>query len=135
MLILFAASFLAATVIPAQSEAVLAGLHMAGHHNTALLVMVATTGNVLGACTNWLLGGYLMHFKDRRWFPVKEKSLDRASRSYQRWGVWTLLLSWVPVIGDPLTLVAGIFRTHFLLFVVLVTIGKLARYLAIVAVF
>ena len=135
LLLLFAASLLAATIIPAQSEAVLVGLHLTGNYSPALLIAVATCGNVLGASINWLLGRYLEHFKTHRWFPVKEAALDRAARTYQRYGVWTLLLSWVPIIGDPLTVIAGLLRTPFPLFLLLVTIGKLARYIAVVAAF
>ncbi len=135
LLALFASSLLAATIIPAQSEVVLAGLHQTGDYSPALLIAVATCGNVLGACINWLLGRYLEYFKNRRWFPMKEAALDRAARIYHRYGVWTLLLSWVPVIGDPLTVIAGLLRTPFPLFLLLVTIGKLARYVAVVAVF
>lgn len=129
---LFALSFLAATIFPAQSELVLAGLHLTGKYTSFLLVGIATLGNVLGACVNWLLGYYLMRFKDRKWFPIKERMLAKATYFYQKWGVWVLLLSWVPIIGDPLTLVAGIFRTNFFLFFVLVTLGKVARYIAVV---
>ena len=135
LLLLFAASLLAATIVPAQSEAVLAGLALAGNHSLVVLVAVATLGNVLGACINWLLGRYLEHFKNKRWFPVKEAALDKAARTYQCYGVWSLLLSWVPIIGDPLTVIAGLLRTPFPLFVLLVTIGKLARYVAVVVVF
>ena len=112
LLMLFAASFLAATIIPAQSEVVLLGLHLTGKHSPILLVSVATVGNVLGSCVNWLLGRYLVHFQHRRWFPVNEAALNRATRTYQRFGVWTLLFAWVPFIGDPLTVIAGIMRTH-----------------------
>lgn len=135
LLFLFTASLLAATIFPAQSEAVLVGLYLTGNYSPTLLIAVATCGNVLGACINWLLGRYLEHFKNRRWFLVKEAALDRAARTYQRYGVWTLLLSWVPIIGDPLTVIAGLLRTPFLIFLLLVTIGKLARYISVVAVF
>ena len=129
---LFLTALLAATVLPAQSELVLAGLHLAGTHGRFVLVAVATVGNVLGSTINWLLGRYLMHFQDRRWFPIRGRVLERARHFYQRWGVWTLLLAWIPIIGDPLTLVAGIFRTSLWVFLPLVTIGKAARYLGIV---
>jgi len=129
---LFLAALLAATVLPAQSEFALAGLHLAGAHNQYILVAVATAGNVLGSLLNWLLGRYLVHFRHRRWFPVKERSLERSTRIYERWGVWTLLLAWTPIIGDPLTFVAGIFGTSLWVFLPLVTIGKAARYLVIV---
>jgi len=128
LVILFASALLAATIFPAQSEMVLAGLHVAGNYSKWLLLIVATTGNVLGSVINWLLGRYLIHFQDRKWFPIKGRALDKSAAIYQKYGVWTLLLAWMPFIGDPLTLVAGIFRTNILLFLILVTIGKAGRY-------
>lgn len=130
---LFTVSFLAATILPLQSEAVLAGLYLSGNYNAAILLLTATAGNVLGACVNWWLGRHLQKFKDKRWFPVSKKALARARLIYRRYGVWTLLLAWVPFIGDPLTIIAGILRTPFWLFVTLVTIGKAGRYYAILA--
>lgn len=133
ILLLFTAAFLAATIIPAQSEAVLIGLLMKGEHTVMTLVLVATVGNVLGSCVNWWLGRFLEHYKNRRWFPVTPDALDRASRTYQRYGIWTLMFAWVPIIGDPLTVVAGVLRVPFALFVLFVTIGKAARYIALAA--
>ena len=130
---LFTVAFLAATILPLQSEAVLAGLYLSGNYNAALLLFTATAGNVLGACVNWWLGRHLQRFKDKRWFPVSKKLLARARIIYRRYGVWTLLLAWVPFIGDPLTIIAGILRTPFWLFAVLVTFGKAGRYYAILA--
>ena len=132
---LFSAALLGATIVPAQSEVILAGMHMAGTHSTPTLVLVATAGNVLGSVVNWLLGRYLIHFRDRRWFPVKASLIDRATTWYRKWGVWSLLLAWAPFIGDPLTLVAGILRENFWVFLLLVTIGKAARYVALVVAF
>lgn len=129
---LFLSAFVAATILPAQSELVLAGLHATQSLPTALLVAVATLGNVLGSFVNWCIGRYLIHFRTRRWFPVKAAAIDRASRWYHRWGCWSLLLAWVPIIGDPLTLVAGVLREKLWIFLVLVTIGKAARYVAII---
>jgi membrane protein YqaA with SNARE-associated domain len=134
LLFLFSISFLAATILPAQSEIVLAGLHLKQAAHPVWLFLVATTGNVLGSCVNWLLGRYARHFQNRKWFPVKPKALERASNLYQKYGVWTLLLAWTPFIGDPLTVVAGVLRTPFLVFVALVTIGKAARYASILIV-
>ena len=88
-------------------------------------------GNVLGSVVNWALGRWLAHFSDRRWFPIDERAYARAAGWYNRFGVWSLLLAWVPVIGDPLTAVAGALRVPFLRFVALVTFGKAARYVFI----
>lgn len=129
---LFLAAFLAATIVPAQSEAALVALHLSERFPVAELVAVATIGNVLGSMLNWLLGRYLLHFRDRRWFPVKPETIDNATRWYGRWGVWSLLLAWVPIIGDPLTVAAGILRTNPWLFLTLVTFGKFGRYVTVV---
>lgn len=131
---LFAAAFLAATVLPAQSEALLSGLLLSGAYPTTLLLAVASFGNILGSIVNWLLGRGIQHFKDKAWFPAGQASLDRASRWYGRYGRWTLLLSWVPVIGDPLTVVAGVLREPFWSFLLLVAIAKFGRYAALSAV-
>ena len=125
---LFFAAFGAATLLPMQSEAVLVGLMISGHYSLWLLLGVATIGNVLGSVVNWLLGRSVERFKDRRWFPVSPRHLEKARTHYQRWGHWSLLLSWVPIIGDPLTLVAGVMREPFWRFLVLVTLAKGARY-------
>ncbi len=130
---LFLAAFLAATLIPAQSEAVLSGLILAGLQPVSLLVLVATIGNVLGSTVNWLVGRGLERFKTRPWFPVRAESLARAQALYRRFGYWSLLLAWVPIIGDPLTLVAGALREPFWRFLLLVTLGKAARYLVLAA--
>lgn len=132
LLSLFIVSFLAATILPAQSEFAIVGLKIAGNSNSASLIIVATLGNVLGALVNWLLGRYLMHFKSRKWFPIKQKMVEKATQFYQKWGIWSLLLAWMPFIGDPLTLVAGILRANIWIFLLLVTIGKATRYAMIV---
>ncbi len=129
----FLSAFLAATLLPAQSEMVLAGAHLAYPGHVWLFVGVATFGNVLGAVVNWLLGRYLIRFKNRKWFPIRKHALQRATGFYQKYGIWTLLLAWMPIIGDPLTLVAGVFRTQFIPFVILVSIGKAGRYIGVVA--
>lgn len=92
------------------------------------VVLVAGSGNTLGSCVNWLLGLGIEHFRHRRWFPVKEKDLDRAQAWFQHYGVWSLLLAWMPLIGDAVTVVAGVMRVRFWLFLVLVAVGKFARY-------
>lgn len=130
---LFFAAFLAATLIPAQSESVLTGLIMAGGQPVAALVAAASLGNILGSVVNWLAGRGVERFRGRRWFPASEPQLQRARRHYARFGYWSLLLAWVPIIGDPLTLAAGIMREPLWRFLLLVSIGKISRYLALAA--
>lgn len=132
---LFLLSLIAATLLPAQSEIAVATMHGVGGYSPLGLVVVATAGNVLGSTINWAMGRFLLHYRDRRWFPVSHAHLDRATRWYHRFGVWSLLLAWLPVVGDPLTLVAGILRVPLPVFLALVTVGKTARYAAIVAAF
>ncbi|MER2018324.1 YqaA family protein [Pseudomonas simiae] len=131
---LFFAAFGAATLLPLQSEAVLVGLLLSRHYSLWLLLGIATLGNVLGSVVNWWLGRWVEHFKTRRWFPVSDKQLDKARNHYERWGHWTLLLSWVPIIGDPLTLVAGVMREPLWRFLLLVTLAKSVRYGVLAAV-
>lgn len=130
---LFIAAFAAATLLPLQSEAVLSALLLAGTQPAWALLLVATLGNVLGSLLNWLLGRYIERWRNARWFPASGEQLDRARRSYARWGRWSLLLSWVPVIGDPLTLVAGVMREPLWRFLLLVTLAKGGRYLVLAA--
>ncbi|RON10039.1 hypothetical protein BK659_09040 [Pseudomonas brassicacearum] len=125
---LFFAAFGAATLLPLQSEAVLVGLLLNGQYWLWLLLGVATVGNVLGSLVNWWLGRGIERFRERRWFPVSPDHLERARVHYQRYGHWSLLLSWVPIIGDPLTLVAGVMREPVGRFLLMVTFAKGARY-------
>lgn len=128
---LFAAAFLAATIVPAQSESVLVALLATGTLPAWSLVAVASVGNVLGSILNWWLGGQVERFKSRRWFPVSEEALAKAQASYAKWGRWSLLLSWVPIIGDPITVAAGVMRERLAVFAALVGIAKTARYVAL----
>ncbi|MGJ8626711.1 MAG: YqaA family protein [Sulfitobacter sp.] len=130
---LFASALIAATILPMQSEAVLVGLLVAGDHSVTLLLVVATIGNVLGSIINWTLGRFALRFKDRRWFPASDQQLARAQDWYQHYGRWSLLGSWVPIVGDPLTVVAGILREPLWSFLILVTLAKAARYLVLAA--
>lgn len=129
---LFLVAFVAATLIPVQSEAVLVALVLTGDHAVWALLVVATAGNVLGSVVNWALGRFLMRYSDRRWFPVSPRSLDRAGQWYRRWGYPSLLGAWLPVIGDALTLAAGVMREPLWRFVLIVTVSKGARYLVLV---
>lgn len=126
---LFLAAFGAATLLPLQSEAVLVGLLLTGKYPVWALLTVATTGNVLGSVVNWLLGRYIERWRHKRWFPLSDDKLERAQRAYQRFGQWSLLISWAPVIGDPLTVLAGVMREPFLRFLLLVLIAKAGRYI------
>ncbi len=132
---LFFVAFLAATIFPAQSEAVLIGLLSTKSYSTALLLAVASLGNILGSLLNWWLGRRIEDFKDKKWFPVKEEGLLKAQRFYMKYGRWSLLLSWLPFIGDPMTVVAGVMRERLWIFLSLVTIAKVGRYVSLVALY
>ncbi|WP_029075678.1 YqaA family protein [Kaistia adipata] len=129
---LFLAALAAATILPMQSEAALVALLVGGYSPFWLLV-VASAGNILGSLVNWFLGRGIAHYRDRRWFPVKPEALARAEGWYRRYGKWSLLLSWAPVIGDPLTVVAGVLREPLPVFLLLVAIAKIGRYLVLAA--
>lgn len=130
-LILFSSAFLAATILPFYSEVVLFAMIRVGEP-AGLLLAVATLGNTLGAVVNWVLGRYLLHFQHKKWFYFKPAQIEKMQAWFQRYGVWSLLLAWMPVGGDPLTLVAGIMRVNLWLFIVLVGIGKSLRYVAVI---
>lgn len=127
--LLFLSAFGAATLLPLQSEAVLMTLLVQGMSNPFYLLLVATVGNVLGSCVNWWLGLKIEHYKDKKWFPVSEPRLQQAQQIYHKYGFYSLLLSWVPIIGDPITLIAGLMKEHFGRFLLIVTIAKVGRYL------
>ena len=129
--LLFLSAFGAATLLPLQSEAVLVGLLAQAQYPVWLLVAVASLGNILGSCVNWWLGLKVEQYKNRKWFPVSEQKMLQAQGIYQKYGFWSLLLSWVPVIGDPITLIAGLLKENFVRFVVMVSIAKIGRYLLV----
>jgi membrane protein YqaA with SNARE-associated domain len=87
------------------------------------LVVVATVANLPGSLVNWMLGRFSSALRDCRWFPIDDQLYRRATDWVARYGVWSLLLSWLPVIGDPLTVVAGALRVGLLRFILLVSIG------------
>lgn len=128
---LFLAAFLAATLLPAQSELLLAALVAGAGHPLAVLIAVASAGNVLGSVVNWWIGRSAARLEGRAWFPLDRHRTARAEGWYRRWGRWSLLLSWMPVVGDPLTLVAGLLREPLASFLLLVALAKTGRYLAV----
>ena len=128
---LFAAAFAAATLLPMQSEALLAYRLTDPVLSAWGLIGVAILGNVLGSVVNWVCGRFLRGYQDRRWFPVSAAQLARAELRYHRYGRWSLLASWVPIIGDPLTVVAGLMREPIWSFLIIVTCAKTLRYLVV----
>ena len=133
--LLFISAFGAATLLPLQSEAVLITLLIQGLSIPFYLILVATIGNVLGSCVNWWLGLKIEHFKAKKWFPVSEQRLVQAQQIYHRYGYYSLLLSWTPVIGDPITLIAGLMKENFWRFLLMVIIAKGGRYLTLYALY
>ena len=128
---LFALSFFVATIIPFASEAYLASLIILNQYNLMLLLLSASLGNILGSVFNWLCGYYSIYFIRKKWFPIKAKRIEKASLFFSRYGKWSLLLGWIPFLGDPITFVAGTLRYPFLPFLLLVSIGKIGRYIAV----
>jgi membrane protein YqaA with SNARE-associated domain len=131
---LFITALASGTILPMQSEAALVALLLAGVQPPWLLITVASLGNVLGSMVNWLLGRGIERFRDRAWFPAKQDRLARAQRWYQRYGKWSLLLTAAPIVGDPLTVIAGVLREPLPVFLLLVSISKVGRYLILAAV-
>ena len=128
---LFGISFLAATILPFSSELSLAGLISTSNFNNSLLLIAASLGNIFGSVVNWLIGFYSRNFTPKKWFPFNEMQIIRSSKWFEKFGKWSLLFAWVPILGDPLTLVTGLLRVRFLDFIILVAIGKVSRYLVV----
>ena len=127
---LFIISFLAATLIPLGSEWLLASMIISGSSLPAT-VAVASTGNYLGGVTTWLIGLFGGAFLIRRILKIDEAREEKAKSAYSRYGSWSLLLSWLPIVGDPLCLVGGMMRVGFVRFTLFVLTGKLLRYSAV----
>jgi membrane protein YqaA with SNARE-associated domain len=132
-LTLFLSAFISATLLPSSSEVIMVGMITQSQVNLWLLWLVATLGNVLGSCVNYWLGTQVLRFKHKKWFPVSEQGLEKAQNQFNKYGVYSLLFAWLPVVGDPLTVIGGIFKVRFSVFLLLVTLGKGARYLAVIA--
>ncbi len=131
-LLVFGSAFLSATLLPFYSEVLLATMLTRHPTEWMLLWLLASWGNTLGAAVNWGIGKYLLHYRHKRWFPIKERELDRGQRWFQRIGVWSLLLAWLPLGGDAITFIAGIMNVRFSVFLTLVFIGKGLRYLVVI---
>ena len=128
---LFTVSFLIATIIPFGSEIYFSSLLAIDNNNSLLLLIAASTGNILGSVFNWICGYYAAYFIQKKWFPINQNQINKATNFFLKYGKWSLLLAWAPFIGDPLTFVAGTLRYSFLPFLLLVSVGKIARYLVI----
>ena len=129
---LFIISLLAATILPLSSEIVLTTMLLTNLFEKNILLIVASSGNILGSIFNWYLGKKIMIFQDRKWFPVSPEQLNKSQKYFQKYGIWSLLLAWVPVIGDPLTLLAGVLKVRFSIFFILVSVSKISRYIFII---
>lgn len=121
-------SFLAATILPFSSEILLSTMYMTGSFQTLNLLVIASLGNISGSIVNWYLGKKINLYQRKKWFPVSSDRLKKSEYYFQKYGLWSLLLSWVPIIGDPITLFAGILNVRFQIFVILVSISKISRY-------
>jgi len=127
---IFVASFISATIFPLGSEALL--LYLAYEkYSIYWLLFSATIGNTLGSCVNYYLGVRGDVFIRQKGL-IKAHSLDKAKRLFARFGFWSLWLSWVPVIGDPITLFAGMAKYPLLRFVLVVLCAKFLRYLVLI---
>ena len=126
---LFISSFLSSTILPGHSEIILINFILLEKYSQFLLFFFASLGNILGSIINWYIGFYITKFVNRSWFPFQKKQLDKASFWYLKYGKWSLFLSWVPIIGDPLTVVAGVFRAPLIIFITIVSISKILRYI------
>lgn len=128
---LFTISFLAATILPFSSELMLASMLSIENYNRTLLITFSSLGNILGSVFNWVLGFYFIKLQNKKWFPFNQEQISKSSQWFEKYGKWSLLFAWVPIIGDPLTFVAGTMKTKFFIFLILVGIGKISRYLFI----
>jgi membrane protein YqaA with SNARE-associated domain len=127
---LFIAAFVAATIVPFQSEVVFVALQVADIVPVWAMVVVAGIGNTLGAVINYYIGRGITRFEGKQWFPATPAQMARAEAWFARWGVWILLVSWLPV-GDVMTVMAGVMRTPIWLFLALVGVAKTTRYIGL----
>lgn len=127
---LFVSSFLAATILPLSSEFLLSIL-LLNNSDPYCTIIVATVGNVLGSVVNYGLGCWGSYLLLTKWLRYSPKDILLAKQRFGKYGTFSLVFAWVPIIGDPLTVAAGLLKINFILFLSLVTIGKLARYIVL----
>lgn len=128
-LVLFLAAAASATLLPGSPSTLLTALIVKQEGQIALLIAFATVGSVVGSTINYAIGQFLARYVDRPWFPFSAAQIERAGDWFRRHGMFSLLFAWLPVVGDPLTLAAGTLRAPLRAFLLLVSIGKLLRYL------
>jgi len=127
---LFIVSFLASTILPLGSEAMVSSL-IIKNFNILHVVLVASIGNYLGSCTNYYIGRGGRLYVIQKYFRVTPAQLKHAERWFEKYGSWSLLFTWLPIVGDALPIAAGMVRLRFVIFSILVFIGKLLRYAAL----
>jgi len=130
---LFSSALLSSTLLPGGSEVALVYLLNLAEHSPLWLILVATAGNTLGGMSSWFIG-----FIIAKYFPVRrfsEAKQQKALSQIQRWGSPVLLLSWLPIIGDPLCLMAGWLKIRWLPAFIYIAIGKTLRYAVVVWLF
>ncbi len=127
---LFLSGFLSATIVPLASEGVLLFM-LESEYSPVWCLIIATVANVLGGLTNYILG----YWGNKKWFKklgVKESKLNKFESYVQRYGFWLAFFSWVPIVGDPMTIALGFFKANFWKVTLLMIIGKFLRYLVFV---
>ncbi len=125
-------SFLAATILPFSSEIILSAMILSKEYQLILLLFFASLGNICGSIINWYLGKKILIFEKRKWFPTTSNQLIRSQKIFNKYGLWSILLAWVPIIGDPITVLAGILKVSFFKFIILVTLSKVSRYIFLI---
>ena len=128
---LFLSSFISSTILPGHSEITLTTFIFLNKYNIINLIFIASLGNILGSILNWYLGFHFVKFKEKKWFPINKKQLEKASLWFLNYGKWSLFLSWVPFVGDPHTVVAGVLRVPIITFLIIVSISKILRYVIV----
>lgn len=127
---LFFTSFLASTIIPLGSEGVVVYMITKGH-NIVSVVVIASIGNYLGACTTYILGYIGRQKALEKYLKINQVEFARAEKLFTKYGSPVLLFTWLPIVGDALAAIGGIFKLNFLLFSIYVFTGKFIRYLAV----